>query len=391
MIVATDRSTYQEIADTAQEVTRSPVVVFNLFDSTTNLVTQEAIAGPEASTYQRAVQLSREVEPTFDPRRMSVPADANRWIAPVYLEARVTDISWQQFTEGVLDEPLGRIAETVTGLTRSILYPIVVGGEVKGSLGFHGPWPFSQDERKLFQSFVRQAELTMENALLLAESRQASQRRTAAEERLRREISEFLHSRVQSKLLVVWHRLGDVLKSIETDPARASLLLTDLREELDRIREHEVRQASHLLHPTIIRVGLVPAVRSLAIRFEDYFRVGLDLDPAVIALDSPINNRIPEPVRLAAYRVIEEALQNVHRHARAGLVEIAITLTTPDYLEVVISDDGSGFDSSEMNPGLGMTSIGDRVEQCNGTWEITGRPGKGTTLRASFRLALPRD
>ncbi|HLZ08514.1 MAG TPA: GAF domain-containing protein, partial [Chloroflexota bacterium] len=244
MIGATDRSIYQEIADTAQEVTRSPVVILNLYDSATNLVTLEAIAGLETPTYQRALELIREVEPTFDPRRIFGPADANLWTAPVYFEAKVADISWHQFTDSVLDERLGRIVEAVTGLTRSIVYPIVVGGQVRGSLCFHGPSPFSHDEQKIFQSFVRQAALSMENAFLLAEARQASQRRTAAEERLRREISEFLHSRVQSKLLVVWHRLGDVLKSIESDPPRAIALLTDLREELDRIREHEVRQAS---------------------------------------------------------------------------------------------------------------------------------------------------
>jgi signal transduction histidine kinase len=322
---------------------------------------------------------------------MSGAADANYWTGQVYFEAKVADISWLQFTEGIQNERLRLVAETVTDLTRSILYPIVVGGQVRGSLCFHGPSPFSQDERKIFQSFVRQAELTMENAYLLSEARQASQRRTAADERLRREISEFLHSRVQSKLLVVWHRLGDVLKSIETDPTRATVLLTHLREELDRIREQEVRQASHLLHPTIIRIGLVPAVRSLAIRFEDYFRVTLDLDPAVIALDSPLMNRIPETVRLGAYRVIEEALQNVHRHGHAGLVEIAITLTAPDYLAVVISDDGIGFDSSDIKPGLGLTSISDRVEQCDGTWELTGRPGNGTTLRATFHVVTPLD
>ncbi|MEP7071761.1 MAG: hypothetical protein ABI839_05205, partial [Verrucomicrobiota bacterium] len=64
---------------------------------------------------------------------------------------------------------------------------------------------------------------------------------------------------------------------------------------------------------------MIPAVRSLAIRFEDYFRVTLDLDPAMLALDSPLKNNIPEAVRLAAYRVIEEALPR----ARVGRGDFA--------------------------------------------------------------------
>src|SRR5437764_12653860 len=120
----------------------------------------------------------------------------------------------------------------------------------------------------------------MEHLSQSPESRQARQQSIAAEERLRREISELLHSRVQSKLLVVWHRLGDALKLIESDPTSAAVLVREVRDEVDRIREKEVRQASHLLHPSIIRVGLVPAVRSLATRYEDYYRIVLDIDPA---------------------------------------------------------------------------------------------------------------
>src|SRR5207237_8717540 len=115
----------------------------------------------------------------------------------------------------------------------------------------------------------------------------------------------------------------------------AAALVRELRDEVDRIREKEVRQASHLLHPSIIRVGLVPAVRSLATRYEDYYRILLDIDPAVTELDHPSLNRTPPPVRLASYRVIEEALSNVQRHARAGLVEIAIELIEADCLEIV--------------------------------------------------------
>ena len=138
---------------------------------------------------------------------------------------------------------------------------------------------------------------------------------TAAEERLRREIAEVLHSRVQSKLLVAGHQLGRVESMVDDDPASAKKLLAETRMELDEIREREIRDASHLLHPSIIRIGLVPAVRSLIGRFEDFFRISIEVDSHLPKLDNIVDNQLPEELRLTAYRCVEEALNNIQRHA----------------------------------------------------------------------------
>ena len=93
-------------------------------------------------------------------------------------------------------------------------------------------------------------------------------RMASAEEGLRKEIAEMLHGKVQTSLLVAWHRLGECEGLLEKDPSEAKALLQEIREELDRIREREVREASHSLHPSVIRVGLLPAVRTLLESFE---------------------------------------------------------------------------------------------------------------------------
>lgn len=375
--------------DDARAVTGCPIVNFNAYDPVDRLITLHSISGLEA--YQRIIEHVQTIVPGFDPRQISVSLDASKWTIPTYLKAEVVDISWRQLTEGVLDDRLVGIAEDIAGLKRAMLFPIVVNRRVVGSLCFHRDSDFSTEDRPIFRSFTRQAALTWENAYLLAETRQSRQMTTAGEERLRREIAELLHSRVQSKLLVVWHRLGDVHKLIETDPEAATQLLSKLREELDRIREDDVREASHLLHPSIIRVGLIAAVRSLARRFEDYYRLSLDLNPRVVELDDPLQNAIPERARLVAYRVIEEALSNAYKHGHARLVELSIQVYDVDRLAIVVRDDGVGFDQRKMVRGLGLTSIADRIEQFDGDWEITGRPGIGTTLRAEFNFAPTDD
>lgn len=213
---------------------------------------------------------------------------------------------------------------------------------------------------------------------------------TEREENLRREIAEMLHGRVQTRLLMAGHRIGQAERVWDADPCAARALVAAARGDIETVREEDVRQASHLLHPSIIRVGLVPAVRSLAGRFEDHFRVAIEADPRLVALDDSVDNRIPEPVRLAAYRVLEEALGNVYAHAGASRAEIYLGLSPERRLHLRVRDDGRGVDTARLRPGLGLCSIAARVGELGGGWEIAGRPGRGTTLSVWIPL-VPVD
>jgi signal transduction histidine kinase len=242
-------------------------------------------------------------------------------------------------------------------------------------------------------AFADQAALARANVELLemvkaqvGELRRSRGRITAAEERLRREIGEMLHSRVQSRLLVAWHRLGQGIKLVKEQPDEATVLLTEVRDELDDIREREIRQASHLLHPAVLRVGLLPALRSLINTFGEQFEVELRADAAVRELDDPAENRIDEAIRLAAYRVVEQALANVAKHAGAAHVTVTVELHGRETLAIAVRDDGRGFDPSRRGDGLGLTSIATRVEAAGGDWDIASAPGVGTTL--SLRLPI---
>lgn len=221
----------------------------------------------------------------------------------------------------------------------------------------------------------------------LAEVRRAQQLIITAEETLRREIAELLHGSLQTKLLLVWHQLGQCEQLVGGDPAAAQALLAAARAEIDLIREQDVREASHLLHPSIIRVGLVPAVRSLARRFEQQMRISLTVDPALAELDDPAANQLPEPLRLAVYRVTEEALANAYRHAAAGAVEISLVLDRDHAIALSVRDNGAGFDPNKVVPGLGLSSVAGRVDQFGGHWQVSSAPGEGTSLSAVFPLA----
>jgi DNA-binding LacI/PurR family transcriptional regulator/signal transduction histidine kinase len=235
------------------------------------------------------------------------------------------------------------------------------------------------------EELVKQAALTLENAGLNTQLREQlarvehSQRLAVeAEERTRREIAEFLHGQVQTRLLLAWNQLSDY-PDLPDQAARAALV-KNVCEDLERIRETDVRQASHVLHPTVIRMGLVSACRSLASRIAEVLPVKIEVAPEFQSLDLIGKSQLPEDVRLIAYRVIEEAIGNTLRHANATRVTLRFSRIARDAFEVVIQDDGCGFDPSLPHAGLGFASIDARVHAVRGTWQVVSRIDGPTKL-----------
>jgi signal transduction histidine kinase len=221
----------------------------------------------------------------------------------------------------------------------------------------------------------------------VVELRRSRQLITAGEERVRRDIAELLHSRVQNRLLLVWYRLDDVTDLVADDPTEATRLLGEVRQQVDEIREQEVRELSHRLHPSIIRAGLVPAIDRLVEEYEPGLTIELRVDPTIVELDQPSRLAIPETVRLSAYRVVEEALGNVARHAHASHVVISLSAAAADReLSLEVVDDGEGFDPHQLREGLGLGSIAAHVGQVSGSWHIESAPGTGTRLRVRLPL-----
>src|SRR5262249_25677314 len=123
----------------------------------------------------------------------------------------------------------------------------------------------------------------------------------------------------------------------------------------------------------------------LAEDFLSQFRVELTVDEAVADLDDPGDNHLAEPVRLAAYRVLEEALGNTARHAHARVVAISLQLGD-EQLAIRVQDDGCGFDAAAGRAGLGLNSIAVRVGCVGGSWRVSSTPGHGTAVEAMLPL-----
>lgn len=302
------------------------------------------------------------------------------------LEPSVTRELWDATSAGAEHDEL----RTALGFASFIGVPLVARGRTVGAAFFAaGPARRDYGPRDLLvaEELGRRAGLALDNARLHTQLRESRQALVHAEHRVRRETAELLRSRVQSRLVVAWHRLGDCARLLEQDPAEARRVLQQTRDELEAVRERDLHAASDRLHPGIIGIGLVPAVRSLLGAADGIVAAHLDVDDRLAALDTPMGDGISSLARLAAYRVVEEAVANVLRHADADNVWVSLGFDVGGVLRVRVRDDGRGFDWREHARGLGLGAAAARVDELGGEWRVESAPGKGTTVTASLPLA----
>lgn len=383
---------YQEIVENARLATGARIVHLYRFDSERGQAIRVASSALTSPRIRQGLRQIQSLFPGFHPSQVHPFVTVNHLMRQVYLEGRPVRARVEDIAEGVVHPRILSLAKAIIGIGHVFSCPLISEGRVFAGLTFHHDQPVTKAQQATCEAFVRQVVLTMENAHILEESRhhveelQRSRRLlTEAEETLRRKVAEFMHGRIQSSLLLVWHRLEEAKDLIEEDPRAAAALIEESREIIDRVREQDVRKASHLLHPSIIQVGLIPALRSLADTYHGHLQVGLQVDPRVREWDDPLRNRLPEHARLTAYRVVEEALSNTYRHGQASRADIAVRIDA-ECLQISVSDDGIGLQGETLHIGLGLGSIDARIAQLGGTWRLQRNVQRGATLTARIPI-----
>jgi len=192
----------------------------------------------------------------------------------------------------------------------------------------------------------------------------------------RRRIARELHDAVGQALSAVKVELLVAQKKLAR--TRWGQLLSDAQANADSAFR-SVRDLSHLLHPAMLDdLGLVAAIDSYLIEF------GKRHEIAVRFVHTRIQGRHPVEVERAAYRIVQEALANVARHASARRADVTLSADS-DSLHVAIEDDGVGFDVADAEQpgrrrGLGLLSIRERAIQLGGTVRVTSRVAAGTRI-----------
>ncbi len=231
----------------------------------------------------------------------------------------------------------------------------------------------------------RSAELSAEVQTRAAAQRHLLGRVISAQEEERRRVAQDLHDDLGQDLAALAVNLEAVRQRLPDASEEVVEKLAQIRGQVADTTDHAYELILRLRPSALDDLGLVPALRAHAERAlaEENIRFDLEADE--------LTERLPPEIETAVFRVLQEALTNVIRHARASRVRMVLAVRD-GVLEALVEDDGRGFDPEKIAAAgpdrqrLGLIGMQERAALCSGSLEIDSRPGAGT--RISMRIPL---
>ncbi len=284
---------------------------------------------------------------------------------------RVLERGRSERIDAVVDD-----SEVHRGFTRSfgaragIWVPLVVANRPIGVITAYDKQTtpdarFNEDDVRLAETFAARAAVAVE--LSERVERDALRRVVAAQELERQRLARELHDETGQALTSIL--LG--LKQLEG--AESPEAVEGLR-ELVVATLRDVRRLAIELRPKVLDdFGLVPALERLTQEFAEQTGITVDLEA------SAVTERPPVEVETAIYRIVQEALTNVVKHAHAQRVSVLVT-RAGGRIKAVIEDDGTGFDPTATDGGIGLIGMRERIELLDGSLVVETGPASGTTL-----------
>jgi signal transduction histidine kinase len=240
---------------------------------------------------------------------------------------------------------------------------------------------FSDEDRSLLEDLARQAEVAVHAVRLTTDLQHSRERLVATREEERRRLRRDLHDGLGAQLAGLNVQAGTLRRLIPRDPDAANELVVELREELRGAIADIRRLVYDLRPPALDNLGLVEALRQLAERY------GSKDEPLAVLVEAPEDlPDLPAAVEVAVYRITQEALTNVVRHARARTCVVRLIVDEGVTLEIV--DDGVGI-PEERSAGVGLSSMHERASELGGSCVFEPAPKGGTQVLV--RLPLSRE
>lgn len=230
-------------------------------------------------------------------------------------------------------------------------------------------WRF-QRELRLRSESLHEHEVSQ---LLKQQEIQALDAVMRGQEQERSRIAKDLHDRVGSLLSAVKLQFGALEDRIQRVQATANEQYQRVSGLLDTAVD-EVRRISHdMEHGSLARFGLQAALEDLREAVEVPGKLQVELDTF------GLSERLDKRLEIAAYRMVQESISNALKHAKAGQLTIQVTRTAAQ-VNIVVADDGKGFDTAKASDGMGLSNLRARAAEFGGTVRIDTWPGKGTTV-----------
>jgi signal transduction histidine kinase len=248
---------------------------------------------------------------------------------------------------------------------------------------------FLPQDLEIFTSVAEGAALAIENARLFSDLRETEQKHREllhglvnAQEQESKQIATEWQDRISRKLFDVFQGLRSFLNVIAQRAPENEERFRQLTAEIDEIAAL-VRGLANKLHPTVLDdFGLAAAIREYiadavaGITREEPLQVTVQADD--------VDEQLPNEAKLTIFRITQEALRNIRRHAEAKNVQIAFVQEHAG-VSIMIKDDGKGFNPDQPHPGhFGLQYMRERAEACGGTFQVVSAQGQGTEVRVNF-------
>jgi len=274
---------------------------------------------------------------------------------------------------------------------RLLCLPLVFKGDLLGGIlagvAADGPTP----DLALADALASQAAAALANAGLFetlrqkeGELRKLSHLRAQAQEESLRAMSRELHDGFGQVLTVVSMDLGMLERARDLGAPALRARLREVRDQISRLMQ-DVRTMSQVLRPPMLDFGLVPTLHWFVEKFTESSEIEVRLQTP------PEETRLPPPIELLLYRVAQEALTNVAKHARARHVDVELAVQDAR-VTLTVADDGVGFEVDRFRrtpslAGVGLLGMRERVAYYHGELDIRSPPNAGVRIR----VAIPLD
>jgi signal transduction histidine kinase len=295
---------------------------------------------------------------------------------------RVLQRARSERVDSVLDDPeIDQQAARRMGVRSALYVPLVVQARPIGVVVAHdrlGATPsFTDDDVRLTESLAARAAIAVD--LSQRVSRDAVRRVVEAQELERARLARELHDQTGQALTSILLGLKALEERVDTDEGRTAA--AELRQLVVSTLQDVRRLAVELRPAALDDFGLVPALERLRDTVSEQSAISVDVQSSLG------DRRLPAEVETMLYRMVQEALTNVVKHADASRVTVRLSRSDTSVV-LAIHDDGKGFDpQSARDGGLGLVGMRERVALLGGRFVVEASEGAGAMLKAEVPLA----
>ena len=296
---------------------------------------------------------------------------------------RVLERGQSERVDSLLDDPdVDHEATRLMGARTGLWVPLLVRGRAIGVLAAHdklgSDMRFADTDVRLAETFASRAALAVDLSERIASD--SLRRVVEAQELERRRLARELHDETGQALTSILLGLKSLEEKLGDADSRAAA--ASLRELVVETLQDVRRLAVELRPSALDDFGLVAALERLTTSFSEQTGIEIDFEASLA------DERLPEEVEIALYRIVQESLTNVVKHAHARHVSILLALREGRAVKVVIEDDGHGFDVAESaNGGFGLMGMRERLALLGGRLQIESNGETGTTVAAEVPVA----